>query len=97
MTTFSNFLNSLTAKMGQGTLADEIGIDGAALSRFKSGQGTINLAALDKIFKIANVTIIPRAELRKMEDALETISELWKKERRQNLSGGNGSRKEENI
>ena len=88
MKTFSDFLNELTGRMGQGTLADQIGMDGANLSRFRSGQGTITLASLEKLFDAAGACIVSCAERQRLEDALETLSELWRNERKKRNGGG---------
>jgi hypothetical protein len=82
MKPFSTFLSDLVGKMGQGTLADQLGIDGALLSRFRSGQGALCQEKIDKIFELAGACIVPCEEKRRMEDTLETISDLWRKERR---------------
>ena len=88
MKAFSELLNDLVGKMGQGTLADQLGIDGATLSRFRSGQGSISLSNVDKIFELAEACILPCAEQRRLEDALETLSELWRNERKKRNGGG---------
>ncbi len=87
MKTFSDFLSELTGQVGQGTLADQIGMDGANLSRFRSGQGTISLACLDKLFEIADACIVSCADRRRLEDALETISKLWSQEKNRMRNG----------
>ena len=84
MKSFEIFLAELIDKMGQGTLADKLDIDAATLSRFRSGQGTISIKDLEKILKMGDGTIISRSQLRKMEDALEVVSDLWKKSRKGN-------------
>jgi len=92
--TFLEYLNDLIAKHGQGALADQVKSDGSILSRFRSGQGPISLYTLEELLKAGNVMIIPRAELRQLEDSLATVSDLWRKERLKNLSR-EGTRKEE--
>ena len=91
MKSFEIFLNELIDKHGQGTIADKLGIDSATLSRFRSGQGTISLKDLEKVLKLGDGAIISRSQLRKMEDALEVVSDLWKKSRK-----GNGNDKTRN-
>ena len=95
MKAFSTFLNELVGKMGQGTLADQLQMDGATLSRFRSGQGAIPLEKIDKIFELADALIMPRADKRKVEDALAVVSELWSKERKKALCNGDGTRRTE--
>jgi putative protein kinase ArgK-like GTPase of G3E family len=95
MKPFSEFLNELVGKMGQGALADQMGIDGAALSRFRSGQGSISLDKVDKVLEVADAVIVSKADRRKLEDALATVSDLWSKERQKALCNGDGTRRSE--
>ncbi len=82
MKTFSEFLNELAGRVGAGTLADQIGMDAGAFSRFRSGQGTISLARLEKLLQQSGICLVTCEEKERLETALETISELWKSERR---------------
>lgn len=84
---FETFLNELVDKVGQGTLADKVGIDGSLLSRFRSGQGSLTIHTIEKLLTTGDGAIISRTQLRRLEDALEVISELWKKARK---GQGNG-------
>jgi len=56
--TFQELIAELVNRHGQGTLADMIGVDGSTMSRLRSGQGTINIASLEKLFEIAQVEIL---------------------------------------
>lgn len=78
MKQFSDLLNKLVAEKGQGTLADQIHVDGSALSRFRSGQGCAGIGVVDQVLDVADAVIISRQELKRLEDALETVSDLWK-------------------
>jgi hypothetical protein len=82
MKQFSDLLNRLVSEKGQGSLADELRIDGSALSRFRSGQGCAPISVVDHVLDIGNAVIISRQELKRLEDALETVSDLWKAERK---------------
>ncbi len=82
MKKFCLFLNDLVSRHGQGTLADTIGVDDSALSRFRSGQGSLPLLAIEKLLDADDVVIIPKEQMKRLEDALETISDLWKQERK---------------
>jgi len=84
MKTFEIFLGELIDKVGQGTLADKLGIDGSTLSRFRSGQGNISMQTVEKILAIGDGALVSRPELRKLEDALEVVSDLWKRARKGN-------------
>ena len=85
---FTELVEGLVAKHGQGTLADMIGVDGSILSRFRSGQGTINILALQKLFEIAGVVIVSKEDLDGYEDSLSFVTKLWNQER--SKSNGNG-------
>ena len=78
---FTELLGSLISKHGQGTLADMIGVDGSTISRFRSGQGTINVASLEKLFEIARVEIVPKDDLDGFENVLSFVTKLWNRER----------------
>lgn len=95
MANFSTFLNEKIGEIGLGTLSDKIEVDPAALSRFRSDQGNLSLKIIDRIFDSFEVVVISRAELRKREEALEVLSDLWKAERKKNLLSGSGTRKQE--
>lgn len=95
MATFLEFLNELIAKHGQGALADQVKSDGSTLCRFRSGQGTISIFTLEEILKAGDAVIMPRGDLRQLQDALDTVSGLWRKERKKNLASGGGTRKAE--
>jgi hypothetical protein len=85
---FSELIEGLVTKHGQGTLADIIGVDGSTLSRFRSGQGTINILALQKIFDLAGVVIVSKEDLDGYENSLSFVTKLWNQER--SKSNGNG-------
>lgn len=87
MKQFSDLLNRLVSEKGQGSLADELRIDGSALSRFRSGQGCAPIGVVDQVLDLGNAVIISRQELKRLEDALETVSDLWKEERKRNSHG----------
>lgn len=87
MKSFEIFFSELIDKMGQGTLADKIGEDSSTISRFRSSQGTIKIQTIERILELGDGVIVNRAEFRKLEDALEVISDLWKKARK---GSGNG-------
>lgn len=95
MTTFLEFLNDLISKHGQGALADQVKSDGSILSRFRSGQGTLSINTIEALLQAGDAVITTKEEFRKLQDALDTVSELWRKERKRNLVTGAGTRKEE--
>lgn len=84
---FEIYLSELIDKMGQGTLADRLETDSSTLSRFRSGQGNISLKTVEKALALGDAVIISRSRLRRVEDALEVVSDLWKQARRQNGTG----------
>lgn len=88
MKSFETFLNDLVEKLGQGTLADKLEIDGSSLSRFRSGQGSIQIQIIERILIMGDGAIVSRSDLRRLEDAFEVATDLWKKARK-----GNGNSK----
>lgn len=95
MRQFANFISNLVGKKGAGSLADEIRYDAGAFSRFRSGQGAISLEKIDEILELGGALIISKEEfkqiedgykeeIRRLKDALELQSDLWKEERRKN-------------
>jgi hypothetical protein len=79
--TFSAYLNEVAGKMGQGTVADQAGIDPSLFSKFKNGQGCLSLDAIEKLLKINDAGIVSNSDARKLEDALAIVADLWKNER----------------
>jgi transcriptional regulator with XRE-family HTH domain len=71
-------ITELVNRHGQGTLADMIGVDGSTMSRFRSGQGT---TSLEKLFELARVELVPRADLEGFEYVLSFVTNLWNRER----------------
>lgn len=78
---FQELITELVNRHGQGTLADMIGVDGSAMSRFRSGQGTINIASLEKLFEVAGVEIITKEDLDGFEHVISFVTNLWNRER----------------
>ncbi len=85
MREFSTFLNQLIGRLGNGRLADEIGVDGAALSRFRSGQGSLPLSAIDKILDLGEGTIATKKEIEDMKRTILTVTKFWECEMKSNL------------
>jgi transcriptional regulator with XRE-family HTH domain len=79
---FGQFLTELINKYGQGTLADKAGTDGSTISRFRSGQGGLTIGTLEKLLEIGGAVICSRGYIMKIEDAFDTATDLWKRERR---------------
>jgi len=75
---FSDLLQDLVSKNGLTTLANEIGMDKAGLSRFKNGEGNINLQDLEKLLEYADVVLISRDRYRRMMEMPITMSEFLK-------------------
>lgn len=88
---FTELVEGLVTKHGQGTLADMIGVDGSTISRFRSGQGTINVLALQKIFDLAGVVVISKEDLDGYENSLSFVTKLWNRERMKLNGNGKGS------
>jgi hypothetical protein len=71
----------LVGERGQGTLAESIGTNDSQLSRFRSDNGALSLEVLDKLLEVGGLEIVRKDDLKRMEDALEVITDLWKKAR----------------
>jgi len=74
-----DLLNELCVKHGQGSLADQIGMDPAAFSRFKNGDGNINMKHLEALLEFSDATIIPTDDLRRIIQSVFTANDMWKK------------------
>ncbi len=94
MRSLEAFLGDLIDKMGQGTVADKIGVDASLLSRFRSGQGSMGLEMIERLLILGDGAIMSRSHLRRLEDALETVSALWAKARK---GEGNGRTRMKDI
>ena len=95
MKPLSDFIACMVGKKGQGTLADEIGVDGAELSKFRSGQGRLPLAALDALLDKNYALSLPRSEWRRQEELLAEMSRKWITLYEETVKNGRGSRKDE--
>lgn len=68
---------AIREKGTQTVLAEEAGCDGAALSRFISGDGPLKLDQIERIVKISGVCIITEKHYGDMQTALEVMSRMW--------------------
>jgi transcriptional regulator with XRE-family HTH domain len=71
-------VQDLTTRCGLATIAEELGIDKAQLSRFRSGDGALNLEAIEKLLKSADVVVIPRQKYIRMIQAFITMNDFLK-------------------
>ena len=76
--TLSDCLHDLISKHGQTTLANNIGLDVSALSRFKNGEGNISLAHLEALFKEADIILINRNRYKRILNTIITLNEFLK-------------------
>ena len=74
----SDLLHDLISKHGQTTLANQIGIDSSALSRFKNGEGNISLEHLEKLLSEADVILIERERYKRIIHSIITMNEFLK-------------------
>ena len=58
----SVIMDAIRIKGTQSVVASEAGMDGAGLSKVLSGEGSIKLEALEKIFVMAGVRVITEQE-----------------------------------
>lgn len=71
-------INSSIKERGtQGVVAEESGIDGAALSKFLSGEGALKLEALEKIVRMSNCRIMPDEHYQDMCGTIRSLTRLW--------------------
>jgi hypothetical protein len=68
----------LIDKHGLTTLANELDIDKATLSRFRSGEVGLTLANMERLLTYGDVILIPRERYRRLVDTIITLSELTK-------------------
>ena len=74
----SDVVHELVSQNGLTNLADEIGINKSALSRFKNGEGALTLGDIEKILQFGEITIIPSVRYRRLISNLISMSELLK-------------------
>jgi DNA-binding phage protein len=68
----SVIMEAVRIKGTQSVVASEAGMDGGALSKALSGEGSVKLEALEKIFVMAGVRVVTEQEHADIE-ALERI------------------------
>jgi hypothetical protein len=76
---FRDMFNDLCVLKGQGTIADEIGMDPGAFSRFKSGDGGISMKQLEALLAQADVVITPTKEIKMLMMSVFTFVDMLKK------------------
>ena len=77
-----SIINDLVNQKGQNKVALEVGVDDSAISRFRSATGGLPLPVIEELLALAGVEIVEKGHIRRLEDALETVSELWKQGRK---------------
>lgn len=71
-------INSSIKERGtQGVVAEESGIDGAALSKFLSGEGGLKLEVLEKIVRMSGCRIMPDEHYKDMCGTIRSLTRLW--------------------
>lgn len=71
-----DIVQDLVSRCGLAALADEIGVDKAALSRFRSGEGALTLPVIEKLLDSAEVLIVRKDRYRAMLSAVVLFSDL---------------------
>lgn len=69
----------LVDKNGLTTLANELDIDKATLSRFRSGEVGLTLANMERLLSYGDVVLIQRKEYERLLSAIFTMSDLAKR------------------
>jgi hypothetical protein len=77
-TSLADAVFQLVDKNGLTTLANELEIDKATLSRFRSGEVGLTLTNMERLLKYGDVVLIPRDRYRRLVDTIITLSELTK-------------------
>jgi DNA-binding Xre family transcriptional regulator len=77
-TSLADAVFQLVDKNGLTTLANELEIDKATLSRFRSGEVGLTLTNIERLLKYGDVVLIPRDRYRRLVDTIITLSELTK-------------------
>lgn len=75
-------LEAVQKKGTQHVLAEEVGVDGAAISRFMSGEGTLKMETIEKIMAAASARVISAAKYQRLKDAIRLGYELWEEDAR---------------
>jgi len=68
----------LIDQVGLTTLANELDIDKATLSRFRSGEAGLTLSKLDKLLNYGEMILIHEKRYKRLVDTIITLSELTK-------------------
>ena len=74
----SDVVHALITDMGLTTLANELDIDKATLSRFRSGDAGMTLENLDKLLSYGHYVLIPEERYQDVVKASLTFAELAK-------------------
>jgi len=76
---FSDLVQDLCAKHGQGKLADMIGMDPGSFSNFKNGTGNISMKHLSALLAFSEMLIIPERRYKRILLSLITITREWER------------------
>ena len=76
--TITDTVFELMDQAGLTTLANELDIDKATLSRFRSGEAGLTLDKLDKLLNYGEVVLIQERRYKRLVDTIITLSELTK-------------------
>lgn len=74
----SDVVHTLVTDIGLTTLANELDIDKAALSRFRSGDTGMTIENLDKLLTYGDYVLIPKKRYQQVIEAGLTYAELAK-------------------
>lgn len=77
---FSDAIIELIDKHGGKVVADEIGVDNSALSRFRSGHTGMTLEKLDRLLQFSGYTLMTKNHHRDTKKAVVTIAAMLKEE-----------------
>lgn len=73
-----NIINLAIKEKGtQGVVAEEAGCDGAALSKFISGEGALKMEVLERIIKMSGYRVMPESHYQDIIAAIRAANRLW--------------------
>lgn len=76
-----NLINIAIKERGtQALVADEAGCDGALLSKFLSGDGSMKLDVIERIVAMSGMRVMSEAHYQDLIAALRAVNRLWSAE-----------------
>ena len=83
-----DLIRELCTQYSQETIAHKLEIDPGSFSKFISGERGLTADKYDKLLCLARATIIKQTDYERLEDAFDTVTDMWKSAKRKS-DGGN--------